>query len=323
MSGGRFGAVAENMSTRPDRSEFDDLAENCDVTAATIVETRQTLPTRDAGRRTDPLRTAPVGRTGKNRQPLPAGEPKVERGSQSTLSITAAAGRRSAQFPAFAPLLEELEVAGWSSHRRAMGSHFHDWMLLDRAVLVMAGRATGAEAVDPIEAALVAQSAWAAVRAHAQHCTDAGALLTLAAQSLWSISTANVHTSVAVARIELADGRASLASAGDVLAWKVRAASTECLTTRQSPLGASAGSTYFSQSIQLSVRDRLVLDADDPQVRPAKFASTIAARFAQIDAESHRRMMASDVVALMRQYYEQHADDDPRASASIVAVRRR
>ena len=69
-----------------------------------------------------------------------------------------AANRQNAQLPAFAPLLEELEVAGWSSHRRTLSGNFHDWMLLDgRTLLVMAGQAVPmrhAEVVDPIEAAL-------------------------------------------------------------------------------------------------------------------------------------------------------------------------
>ena len=102
----------------------------------------------------------------------------------------AAAMRQNAQLPAFAPLLEELEVAGWSSHRRMLSGNFHDWSLLEgRTLLVMAGQAIAAqpnESIDPIEAALVAQGAWASIRSHAHHAGDAGTLLSLAAQSLWS-----------------------------------------------------------------------------------------------------------------------------------------
>src|ERR1700712_3678904 len=57
-----------------------------------------------------------------------------------------AAARQNAQLPGFVPLLEELEVAGWSSHRRSLSGNFHDWMLLQqRTLVVMAGHATSAE----------------------------------------------------------------------------------------------------------------------------------------------------------------------------------
>ena len=48
-----------------------------------------------------------------------------------------AAARQNSQLPGFAPLLEELEVAGWSSHRRALSGNFHDWMLLERRTLLV------------------------------------------------------------------------------------------------------------------------------------------------------------------------------------------
>ena len=71
-----------------------------------------------------------------------------------------AADREQDVLPAFAPLLEELELAGWSSQWRMLGGHFHDWMLLDRRrVLVMVGQAAATELADPMETALMAQAA--------------------------------------------------------------------------------------------------------------------------------------------------------------------
>src|SRR4029079_10961346 len=150
-----------------------------------------------------------------------------------------AAARQNAQLPGFAPLLEELEVAGWSSHRRALSGNFHDWMLLQqRTLVVMAGHATSAESIDPIEAALVAQGAWAAIRSHAQHATDAGTLLSLTAKTLWPIASAGVQASVAVALVDLDGGHASVAAAGDCLALKIRATGSEQIVSQQPAVGA-------------------------------------------------------------------------------------
>ena len=236
----------------------------------------------------------------------------------------AAAMRQSAQLPAFAPLLEELEVAGWSSDRRLLSGNFHDWSLLDnRTLLVMAGQAIAAESnesIDAVEAALVAQGAWASIRAHAHHAGDAGTLLSLAARSLWS--NVGVGLKAAVALVDLEGGQASVAVAGDCLALRVRATGCEQIATRQPALGAESDFSYLSHSVQLSLRERMVLIADEPQ-RAGKLSNKIAATFSRLDAETHRRMMAADTVAIIRDLYDQETDAEQCATASMVAVRRR
>ncbi len=229
--------------------------------------------------------------------------------------------------PAFVPLLEELEVAGWSSHRRMLSGNFHDWSLLaSRTLLVMAGQAIAAdanEAMDPMEAALVAQGAWASIRSHAQHAGDAGTLLSLAARSLWTNVGAGLQAAAAVAVIDLDGGHASVAMAGDCLTLRIRATGAEQIAASQPMLGVEPHFNYVSHSIQLSLRERILLVADEPLKRPAKWASRIANCFSQLDAESHRRMMAADAIALVREQYVRPADKNGLASASIVAVRRR
>ncbi len=192
-----------------------------------------------------------------------------------------------------------------------------------RTLLVVAGHATADDALDPIEAALVAQGAWAAIRSHAQHATDAGTLLSLTAHSLWPITNARLKASVAVALVNLDGGHASVAAAGDCLALKIRAAASEQVAANQPALGADCEFMYASHSVQLSLRERILLVADEPARRPAKLATKIAGGFSRLDAESHRRMMAADAVALVREFYDEHVKNDNRPSASIVAVRRR
>jgi hypothetical protein len=228
--------------------------------------------------------------------------------------------------PAFAPLLEELEVAGWSSHRRRLSGNFHDWSLLEnRQLLVMVGQAVATQPslpADPIEAALVAQGAWASIRSHAAHASDAGALLSLAARSLWPVTSAGLHAAVGVGLLDLDGGRSSVAMAGDCWALRIRAAGTEPITANQPMLGADSKFNYVGHTLQLSLRERLLLVADEPGTRPTKLAAQIATTLSRLDAESHRRMMAADAISLVRQSYERPADAQG-AAASIVAVRRR
>jgi hypothetical protein len=107
------------------------------------------------------------------------------------------------------------------------------------------------------------------------------------------------------------------------LALKVRATGAEQIADHQPAVGADCEYMYPSHSVQLSLRDRILMVADEPARRPAKLAVKIASNFARLDAESHRRMMAADAVGLVRDLYEEQADDEARPSASIVAVRRR
>ena len=178
-------------------------------------------------------------------------------------------------------------------------------LLQQRTLLVMAGHATSAETVDPIEAALVAQGAWAAIRSHARHATDAGTLLSLTAKTLWPIASAGVQASVVVAIVDLDGGHASVASAGDCMVLKIRAAGSEQIAGHQPAVGADCEFIYSSHSVQLSLRDRILLVADEPARRPAKLESKIVNSFARLDAESHRRMMAADAVGLVREFYDQ------------------
>jgi hypothetical protein len=284
------------------------------------------LQAQETGRTTDPLRPV-LARVRANKLQLPLAENVGTDRNALAPTLAAAAIRQNSQLPAFAPLLEELEVAGWSSHRRTLSGNFHDWTLLEgRTLLVMAGQAVPSQAddaIDPIEAALVAQGAWASIRSHSHHATDAGTLMSLAARGLWSNLNSGLHAALIVAMFDLDGGHASVAVAGDCLALRIRAAGTEQIATNQPLLGADPNFNYVSHLLKLSLRERVLLVADEPLKRPAKLAARIAASFSRLDAEAHRRMIAADAIAPVRASFEQQAGNNRQVSASIVAVRRR
>ena len=147
--------------------------------------------------------------------------------------------------------------------------------------------------------------------------------MSLTAKTLWPIASTGVQASVAVALVDLDGGHASVAAAGDCMALKIRATGSEQVASHQPAVGADCEFTYTSHSVQLSLRDRILLVADEPARRPIKLESRIASSFARLDAESHRRMMAADAVGLVRDLFGEQAEDEARPSASVVAVRRR
>ena len=290
---------------------FEALNDGCQVKTLLPLKDKS-LASRAASRGTDPPR------------PRLAGLPVKGLALPAIEAASSAAARQSSQLPTFAPLMEEIEVAGWSSHRRRLTGNFHDWLLLgDGRLVVTVGQTAGDETCDPMEQALVAQAAWTAIRAHAVHARDAGTLLSLAARTLWPVPTANVHAHVAVALIDSVDGNASLAMAGEALVWRIRAATTEQILGDQPPLGTAVDVSYRTHRLELALRERLLLVADDPLRRTNRLVASVAASFSHLDAESHRRMTAADTAALARQEYEDAAEHDPDVAASIIAVRRR
>jgi len=225
--------------------------------------------------------------------------------------------------PAFAPLLEETELAGWSSHREFLAGSFHDWRLLDDGrVLVSVAQVAATLPRDRLTLALAAPSAQTAIRAHALHTEDAGSLLQLAARTL-GLADTDAHVSMAVALVDGVGGSVNVAIAGDCLAWRVRAARWESLPCDQPPLGVEANFTYAAQEFALSLRERLLLVADNSAHRSPRFAASITAQFSRLDAESHRRMTAADALAIVQTRCEQELAADSQASASVIAVRRR
>ena len=156
---------------------------------------------------------------------------------------------------------------------------------------------------------------------HAPHASDAGAILSLASQTLWAAPAATL-TSLGVALVDTTAGNTSVALAGDCLAWRVRAATCERLAIHQPPVGTASTFNYLSQSFQLALRERLILVADDSFRRSPKAELALTARFSHLDAESHRRMAAADAVALVRKVCDT-CDCEPTQSTSIAAVRRR
>jgi hypothetical protein len=231
--------------------------------------------------------------------------------------------RDAMEGPPFASLLEETELAGWSSHRTCLGGGFHDWQLLeDGRVLAAVGQATATLPTDRLTLALAARAAQAAIRAHALHTDDAGRLLQFAARSL-DCGGEGIQLSLAVALVDGVGGEVNLAIAGDSFVWRVRASRWDQLPTDLPPLGAESSCPYAAEEFALSLRERLVLVADNPACRSARFASSVALRFGKLDAESHRRMTAGDALSIVQSTWERDATGNSRAAANIIAIRRR
>lgn len=244
-----------------------------------------------------------------------------DRNEAATRPESPAATRRRAQLPSFAPLLDEIELAGWSSDRERLAGNFHDWLpLAGGGVMVAVGRVLETATTDPVEAALLAQSVWTAVRAHALHATDAGTLLSLVGRTVYSRSTGDPLASLALGIVDPVGGRVDLALAGGCLALRIRAAECESATDGRPPLGLHHDATYVGQQIELRPRERLAVIVGP---HAAGAVSAIQRQFTNLEAEAHRRMTAGETVRRIRQGCEAAERTERLASTSILVARRR
>lgn len=244
-----------------------------------------------------------------------------DRRSDPLRTADCAIQRRRNQLPAFAPLLEELEITGWSSHRDKLAGNFHDWLpLADGGVLVALGKAVESAAGDPIDAALVAQSIWTAIRSHALHTGDAGTIVSLVSKTWGSGSIGGAAASVAIGIVDPIGGRIHVAVAGNCLAIRVRAATCETLHTNGFPVGAQPATHYSHQQFELRPRERFVLFTAMNAGAAVAIENSIGRHFANVSAESHRKMTATETLKHLRGVVE-NMDDD--VSTSTLVVRRR
>ncbi|MCH2116155.1 MAG: serine/threonine-protein phosphatase [Pirellulales bacterium] len=229
--------------------------------------------------------------------------------------------RRRHQLPAFAPLLEEFEIAGWSSHRDELAGNFHDWLpLADGSVLVALGKAVESATGDPIDAALVAQSIWTSIRSHAMHTDNAGTIASLVSKTWGSGSIGGAAASVAIGIVAPTGGRIRVAVAGHCLAIRVRAATCETLPTHKFPVGTQPATHYPCQQFELRPRERFVLFTAINATAAMTIENLIERHFSNVSAESHRKMTATETLKHLRSAAEKM---DDAASTSGLVVRRR
>lgn len=158
--------------------------------------------------------------------------------------------------PATSPLVDEWELAGWTTPKVAAAPAFYDWQTLaDGRTLVAAGAMTA----DAYTADGWLQAARIALRAHADSSQDAGELLTHANHTLWLASPGGEGLAVAVALLDGDGEHSSLAAAGQAGIARWRAASCEWTPTNCPPLGWSERAIYTPRTANLVVRERLVL----------------------------------------------------------------
>jgi sigma-B regulation protein RsbU (phosphoserine phosphatase) len=211
--------------------------------------------------------------------------------------INRAARWQHDRLPSVVPLIDQLDIAGWTEQAEGIGGDFHDWSVLPDSRLAIAVADAHGKLV---EAGLNAASLHASLKSHAGYRHDAVQMLQRMNDTLWTASAGDQYASLAYGILHPDSTAVELALAGQVAAILVQEGKHQILTTDLSPLGVNPDLRYRPLNFHLEPDDFLLLVSTG--VRSAVDEAGLHIGEAAIASlvERHRRESASGMVAHVR-----------------------
>ena len=160
------------------------------------------------------------------------------------------------RLPSIKPLLEDWDIAGWTSAENLLGRAFHDWFVPpDGSLAVALGMAEGSM----LESALTAGSLHAILRAHSSYAHDAVEMLAQANETFWNSSAGGQFASVFYGLIQPETGHCEWSLAGGIDAFVTSANGVEQFSGNTAVLGAEPEPTGEANTVTLRSGESLVL----------------------------------------------------------------
>ncbi|MCE5303015.1 MAG: SpoIIE family protein phosphatase [Planctomycetaceae bacterium] len=240
-------------------------------------------------------------------------------GQKLQKQLAAAERLQHNQLPTISPLLDQWDVAGWTSQAGGVGGAFHDWFCLPRGLLATSlGRSTD----QGMAGAMTANVVKTAVRAHARYQHQTERLLQQVNLTLWTGSAGDQHASLFCGLIETSTGRVCCSSAGSLSALWLHADGWQSLAANAPRLGESPETTFeqFGQELQpgelLLVFSDTLRDAFDPQKRALGEQAVAEALRGKLDRP------AEEIIAAVREQLTTHAVDCSSRDWTVLAIKR-
>ena len=234
--------------------------------------------------------------------------------------VAQAAVWQEQRLPTIAPLLDQWEVAGWTSHSDCLNRGFYDWNVLqDSRLAVMVGEGQGPS----LEAGLTATALHTAVRSLGTYPHTAKQLVDRVNENFWTSSTGGQFASLGYALIEPEKNSYEIVCAGHVGAVIIRSDVTDVAAKQNVPLGVQPDTEYAEFAGGLVRRDVLIIFSEGIrrvfETTEDKSAEEEIATVLRDDMTES----AEQVVATLREVVESFTPARPIVDKSILVVRRR
>ena len=242
-------------------------------------------------------------------------------GQQTALanqSLDAAGRWQQNQLPRITPLVEGVDLAGWTRQTGIVGGDFYDYFPLSDGSL---GIAVGDALSTGVDAALLAAEMHGALRALAQRRLSPAQLVSRVNSTIWTTSVGDQSAALFYAVIDPTSGRLRYASAGDLVALHFRGDDADTFAMPTAPLGTDPDTRYRQTEIRLEAGEILLIASDG--VREARDeGGRILGCSGLVDAiGQHRNASADSLVEIVRHRLQQHSPE-PADDQTILVLRR-
>lgn len=239
-------------------------------------------------------------------------------GAQLKREIAAAERICRNQLPTIAPLLDDWDMAGWTTQAQSVGGDFFDWFALpDSLMAVSVGDVMGRG----IEAAVSASAVKAALRSHGQYQRDAAALLSQVNLTLWTGSAGDQSAALFCGLLDTTTGKVRYSLAGEPGIVLVRPDGWESLSQPAPPLGESPETVYREAECRLQPGEALVVftdgfrDALDEKGKPLGEGGIAKSLEGRLD------LSTKELVVLIRDRLEAHALRPKRDDRTVLVIK--
>lgn len=228
------------------------------------------------------------------------------------------------RLPNVTPMVDELDMAGWTSQRDALGGDFFDWtMLNDGRIAISVGDAEGKS----LEASLSMASVQSAAKSHAAYTHTPAQLLERINETIWTSSVGDQFASFGYGLIDTQKGDVQLSLAGSVQALHVqgnalRGRKGQWLSGNCGPLGSDPDTRFPQLAIRLEVGEVLVLLSQGVLAGMKGIRASVMQSKVQQCVEGGARLSAKEIAgqveALLRKEGSLAGDDQ-----TVLVVKRR
>ncbi len=238
--------------------------------------------------------------------------------------LTKASRWQQVRLPAVTPMVDELDMAGWTGQKDALGGDFYDWTILnDGRIAITVGDAEGKS----LEAGLSMASVQAASKSHAAYTHTPAQLLERVNETIWTTSVGDQFASFGYGLIDSKSGDVQLSLAGSVQGLHIqgnelRGRKAQWLSGNCGPLGSEPDTRFPQLAIRLELGEILVLLSQGvlagmKGIRPSVMQSKIQA-CVQMASRLSAKEIGAKIEALLRQEGSLAGEDQ-----TVLVVKRR
>lgn len=221
------------------------------------------------------------------------------------------------QLPHASPLSDLWQIAGWTQAAGELSGEFYDWFVRADESLAIA---LGGSRQEAVEAALMATSLRAAVRAHSQHAGDPAATLASINEAFFSGSPGDQTAGLFLAFADARAPVAKLAASGEVMVWKITA-SGACQRFQPTPaIGLNPEICYTQLQETLNSNELLVV-LSEGALRTCRQAGLGAAEDVASLLASHRDQSARVLVELLHDRLTALAAEGPLHDCTALVLK--